>query len=106
MDQGVIKCWIEIDSQQAANKTTWDITPKPAEEFEVRIVVWDTKDLKMMDVEGTTDGFIVCDLNEVKRETDTHFRNTDGHCSFNYRLLFRVKYCANSTKEQSYNLRV
>ena len=55
----------------------------------MRVVVWDTEDLKMMDDEGTTDGFIRCyfDKEQVK-DTDTHFRNQDGKCSFNYRLIF------------------
>lgn len=44
----------------------------------------------MMDAEGTTDGFVKCffETNAAK-ETDTHFRNQNGKCSFNYRLLFK-----------------
>jgi hypothetical protein len=33
----------------------WDITPKPAEEFEIRVVIFDTLDVKCMDTEGTSD---------------------------------------------------
>jgi len=36
----------------------YDITKKPYEEFEVRLVVWDTKEIKMMDEEGTSDVYI------------------------------------------------
>ena len=39
-------------------ETIYDITKKPAEEFEVRLVVWDTKEIKMMDDEGTSDVYI------------------------------------------------
>ena len=47
----------------------------------------------MMDNEGMTDGFVKTffDPQNVK-ETDTHFRNQDGHCSWNYRILHKVKY--------------
>lgn len=54
----------------------WDISAKPATEFEVRVVVWQTEDLKMMDAEGTTDGFIRAFFDSQKsKDTDTHFRN-------------------------------
>jgi hypothetical protein len=36
----------------------WDVTSKPAEDFEVRVVVFESEELKIMDVEGTTDGFV------------------------------------------------
>mmetsp|Transcript_510 Transcript_510/g.628 ORF Transcript_510/g.628 Transcript_510/m.628 type:complete len:132 (+) Transcript_510:226-621(+) len=62
--------------------------------MEIRVVVWDTKDLPMMDDEGTTDGFVKCffDTGICTKETDTHYRNQDGKCNFNYRLLFRIKH--------------
>lgn len=71
----------------------YDISKKPTEDFEVRIVIWDTEDLEIMDAEGTTDGFIRCffDSGDTK-DTDTHFRNSDGKCSWNYRILFPISY--------------
>ena len=55
---------------------TFDIAPKPTDKNEVRIAVFDTKKLKMMDAEGTTDGFIKCFFNTKNaKETDTHYRN-------------------------------
>jgi len=36
----------------------FNIAPRPAEEFEVRLVIFDTEDIKMMDAEGTSDAFI------------------------------------------------
>lgn len=72
----------------------YDITPKPVEEFEVRIVIFDTLDVKCMDAEGTSDvycrGFF--DSKEETKETDTHFRCQNGKASFNYRLLYNVKH--------------
>jgi hypothetical protein len=36
----------------------FNITPKPPEKFEIRVVIYDTLDIKMMDAEGTSDAFI------------------------------------------------
>lgn len=51
----------------------------------------------MMDAEGTTDGFVRCFFDsEERKDTDTHFRNQDGKCSWNYRMLFPFTYpCKN-----------
>lgn len=60
-----------------------------------------------MDGEGTTDGFVRCFLNtDHRKDTDTHFRNQDGKCSWNYRLLFPVTYPTKDTKMtvQAYDL--
>ena len=93
-DQGSVKLWVEIipTTSNTSQLKTFDISMKPPEEFEVRVVVFETEDLKMMDVEGTTDGFVKTffDPNNAK-ETDTHFRNQDGHCSWNYRMIHTVK---------------
>jgi len=82
-----------------------DISPKPTEEYEIRVAVFETRELKMMDIEGTTDGFIKAffDSNKAK-ETDTHFRNQNGNCSFNYRLLFKLKHPMKS--DEDYKLKI
>ncbi len=82
--------------------TEYDITPKPAEDFEVRISVFDTLDVKSQDVEGTSDIYVRAffDSNDAK-ETDTHYRCQYGKASFNYRLLFPFQH---PRKNQNYNL--
>jgi hypothetical protein len=35
----------------------WDITEKPAEEFEIRVCVFSAQNIPMMDLEGTSDVF-------------------------------------------------
>lgn len=81
LGQGVIKLWVEI---QPSNKSTgdqpvWDITPRPQKDYEVRVVVWDTKDLAAADWEGVSDAFVRCffDTKQAK-ETDTHYRCSTG----------------------------
>jgi len=95
MDQGTVKLWVEILPTTMNTKTAqeWDISRKPAEDFEVRVVVFESDELKMMDVEGTTDGFVKTFFDpQNAKETDTHFRNQDGHCSWNYRMLHQFKH--------------
>ena len=70
--------WLEISATNTSNKSAekiWDITPLPQRDFELRIVVWDTKDVKDMDMEGVSDVFIKAWMDDKdKKETDTHFR--------------------------------
>jgi len=95
MSQGVVKLWVEIwPTAIPMNEIPiFDISPKPVENFEVRVVVWDTIDIAMMDAEGTSDVFfrIFFDSNHDK-ETDCHYRCQNGKASFNYRLLFDATY--------------
>lgn len=56
-----------------------DISPAPAQEFEVRLVIWKTKDLDDMDWEGCSDVFVRAYLDENNdQNTDTHWRCTGG----------------------------
>lgn len=92
MSQGTVVMWAEINDQNASPESVpkYDISKKPSEDFEVRVVIWDTEELKIMDAEGTTDGFVRCFFNpDNTKDTDTHFRNQDGKCSWNYRMLFK-----------------
>jgi len=63
--QGVIKMWVEIDDadSKAANLPPIDIAPEPVKDYEVRVVVWKTKEIECMDWEGTSDIFMRAYLN-------------------------------------------
>jgi hypothetical protein len=62
----------------------WDIAPRPPQELEVRVCVFNAKDVKIMDFEGTSDVFFkgYFDSKEEVQETDTHYRNQDGKPDF------------------------
>jgi len=109
MSQGTVVMWAEINEQHGSQEsvTLWDISKKPTEDFQVRVVVWDTEELKMMDAEGTTDGFVRCFFeSDQSKDTDTHFRNSDGKCSWNYRMLFPFTHPSTNykMKVQAYDL--
>lgn len=83
--------WLEINDVSGPVKPkVWDITPEPPQPVEVRVCIFDTKEVIMMDAEGTSDVFIRSYFDTKKAlETDTHYRCQTGEASFNYRLLFR-----------------
>lgn len=101
--------WVEIHPTTLAPEAApiiYDITPKPDEEFEVRLVIFDTLDIMCMDVEGTSDVYIrgFFDSKKEAHETDTHFRCQDGKASFNYRLLYHLKITDTDPKKNNYQL--
>lgn len=55
--QGVIKMWLEINDKdsKAAQEEPINIDPEPTVPLEMRVVVWKTKDIPNMDVEGCSD---------------------------------------------------
>ena len=106
-------CWLDIVDRNKKKDNTanhvWDVQPEPIKEYELRVSVRKCENIEMADAEGTSDVFIKCwlsgDPNE-RRETDTHWRCTDGNPDFQYRLLYRVN-APKPTKganEQAYKL--
>ena len=66
--------------------------PEPKKDYQLRLSIFGTQNVPMEDLEGTSDVFVRAWINEKdKRETDTHWRCSDGSPSFNYRLLFDVQ---------------
>lgn len=70
--------WTEIiPTNKLHEHPQWDISDRPPEEFEVRVCIFNATDVKIMDVEGTSDVYFrsFFDPNEDVQETDTHYRN-------------------------------
>lgn len=87
--------WIEINPANVPpdqEVPVWDIRERPPIEMQMRVSVFDTREIKMMDAEGTSDVFIRAffDSRHGALETDTHYRCQTGNASFNYRLNFKV----------------
>jgi hypothetical protein len=96
VNQGQLKMWVEILNASVKpedKEPLWNIQPKPPQEFVMRVCVFDTKEIKMMDVEGTSDVYIRAFFDSKKDalETDTHYRCQTGNASFNYRLNFKTE---------------
>ena len=108
--QGTILCWLELEAQGKKNPTTrkWDITPEPSQDYQLRVAVYNTKNVPMEDLEGTSDVYVKAWIDEKEsKETDTHWRCTGGEAAFNYRLLFDFKSPTYSKSErEAYKLRL
>ena len=90
--QGNILLWVEIfEKSDSLNMTPWQIAPEPPSKIEMRLIVWETEEMRMMDVEDTSDIYVTAfmDQNE-KQSTDVHFRCQTGNASFNWRIVMRL----------------
>ena len=88
--QGSVYLWLEVfEKKDKIDMEPWMITPEPETEIEMRLVVWETENMKCMDVEGTSDIFINAYIQpEQKQSTDVHYRCQNGVGSFNWRIIF------------------
>jgi hypothetical protein len=91
--QGEVYLWLEMfDSDIRNEKIPWCIAPEPRIQMELRLVVWETEDMEMMDVEGTSDIYVIAYVNmKDKQSTDVHYRCQTGAASFNWRMLLPIE---------------
>ena len=79
-------------TNKLSNAPAKDISPEPVKEYEMRFIVWKTRDIEMMDFEGTSDVYVRTFLDpDEDHLTDTHWRNTNGNANFNWRNLIKIK---------------
>ena len=87
--QGYITLWVEIfDKKDSLNMAPWQIAPEPPSKVELRLIVWETENMRMMDVEDTSDIYVTAFLDQKeKQSTDVHYRCQTGAASFNWRMV-------------------
>ena len=92
-EQGLVYMWLEMfKSSEKSTVKPWKIEPEPITEFEVRFIVWETEDIKMMDVEGTSDVYVIGYVTQDDiQKTDVHYRCQTGAASFNWRMLLPLR---------------
>lgn len=80
-----------MDPKEAASNPRIDISPPPREDYEIRLIIWGTRDVVFKDVETKcNDLYARAILGPKSFETDTHWRcRTKG--SFNWRMKFPTK---------------
>jgi hypothetical protein len=70
---------IEKLSQRIEEFHPWLIAPKPPSHFELRLVIWQTRGIKIMDAEGTSDIYVRAFFNsDDDKQTDVHYRSQNG----------------------------
>ena len=98
--QGGVEMWIEVfPAAELMQHPYVDISPPEKELFELRVVIWDAKEIVPMDEIGDMNDLYFSGhlyyrdsqnrLQETVHETDIHWRAGGGKGSFNYRLLFK-----------------
>eukprot|EP01051_Picozoa_sp_SAG22_P001984 SAG22_NODE_84_length_21617_cov_48.600102_7_plen_216_part_00 len=89
LSQGTLELWVDIlSAADAAKKKLIDITMPPGEPFEMRVIIWKTKEIPAMDEwAGTSDLYVTGELEwsdanrkrqSIKVQTDTHWFVKDG----------------------------
>ena len=93
--QGQLRCWLDIMKiEEASSIPPDDIAIPPNEAFEVRVVIWGTKDVRSQDTLGGigigSDLYVKCWPEGCKpQSTDTHWRCQDGNLvPFNSNFFF------------------
>ncbi|ETV80250.1 hypothetical protein H257_06591 [Aphanomyces astaci] len=90
---GQLKMWVDILSpKDAATYEPVDIALPPPQEYELRVVVWKTKEVPSFDeLTDMNDLFVRCQLEGGDyQDTDIHWRAKKGKASFNWRMKFPV----------------
>jgi hypothetical protein len=90
--QGNILLWVEIfDKKDSINMAPWQINPEPVSKLELRLVIWETEDMRMMDIEDTSDIYVTAFVDaKNKQSTDVHYRCQTGIGSFNWRIVLQL----------------
>jgi len=93
--QGKLKMWIELLSpEEAAVQEPYPIAPPRKEPFELRIIVWETRNVVPKDKilgKDSSDQFVVTKLlshPQSQQQTDVHDSVMDGCGKFNWRLVY------------------
>ncbi|XP_036100587.1 fer-1-like protein 4 [Molossus molossus] len=98
--QGSLHMWIDIFPRDVPAPSPVDIKPRQPISYELRVIIWNTEDVVLDDVnpltgEMSSDIYVkswVKGLEHDKQETDVHFNSLTGEGNFNWRFVFRFDY--------------
>nr|XP_020466842.1 fer-1-like protein 4 [Monopterus albus] len=100
MPQGYLHMWVDIFPTDVPAPPPVDIKPRLPEQYELRVIIWNTDDVFLDDVnpftgEPSSDIYVkgwIKGLEGDKQETDVHFNSLTGEGNFNWRFVFRFDY--------------
>jgi len=96
--QGIIEMWAEIFPEKESKLHPPSVIKPPARDiYEIRLIVWETKDIVLADGDHV-DIYIKVMFNpngwsqeEISKATDIHYNSQDGRGEFNYRMKFPLE---------------
>nr|XP_039273403.1 myoferlin-like isoform X2 [Styela clava] len=100
IEQGRVQLWVDMFPKQYGEPDDpLDITPRKPSEYFIRVIVWNCREIPMMDTsmfgEKMTDIYVkgwIEGLEHKKQKTDVHYRSLDGTGMFNWRFVFPFEY--------------
>ncbi|XP_053997924.1 otoferlin-like [Hylaeus anthracinus] len=116
MFQGKLELWVDMfQFDELPPKPAVDISPPVPEEYEIRVIVWNTEDVPLVDSQFLTGekcsdiyvkGYVrkwlrrglyaridsSWILYDDYQKTDVHYNSLNGEGNFNWRFVFRVTY--------------
>uniref|UniRef100_A0A5F8H5D9 C2 domain-containing protein n=1 Tax=Monodelphis domestica TaxID=13616 RepID=A0A5F8H5D9_MONDO len=118
IDQGKVQLWVDIFPLHLGPPgPAVNINLRKAKRFELRCIIWETRDVDLQDVnltgEKMSDIYIKGWMHEMEKDmqkTDIHYRSLTGNGDFNWRFIFTFKYvpteqvCILSKKEFIWSL--
>jgi len=96
--QGIVEMFVEVLPQaRAKHIKPAKIEPPPPENYELRLVIWETRNV-FLERKKQVDVFINVSYDPegwlgspTKKSTDTHLGCEDGNAKFNWRMKFNIK---------------
>ena len=87
----MLECWLELlDPKEAGNTPRIDISPPPKIEFELRVIIWETRNVPYNDETTQANDLYVKGIHgRTTLVTDTHWR-CRAKGSFNWRMKFPI----------------
>ncbi|XP_034389646.1 fer-1-like protein 4 [Cyclopterus lumpus] len=100
LPQGYLHMWVDMFPTDTPAPPPVDIKPRLPEQYELRVIIWNTDDVFLDDVnpftgDPSSDIYMkgwIKGLEGEKQETDVHFNSLTGEGNFNWRFVFRFDY--------------
>ncbi|KAM9860161.1 fer-1-like protein 4 [Aulostomus maculatus] len=100
LPQGYLHMWVDMFPTDIPAPPPVDIKPRQPVQYELRVIIWNTDDVFLDDVNPFTgvpssDIYVkgwIKGLETDKQETDVHFSSLTGEGNFNWRFVFRFDY--------------
>uniref|UniRef100_UPI0037E7A12B fer-1-like protein 4 n=1 Tax=Semicossyphus pulcher TaxID=241346 RepID=UPI0037E7A12B len=100
LPQGYLHMWVDMFPTDVPAPPPVDIKPRKPEQYELRVIIWNTDEVFLDDVnpftgDPSSDIYVkgwIRGLEGEKQETDVHFNSLTGEGNFNWRFVFRFDY--------------